>query len=168
MWRPEDWDATKIAKEAGKDYFFQPFSGVCEAGLKSIVEASADAMQKAIIAWIKTHELVEHNPLEGDPFDAYLVPVREIPSVDIVRKCQYCDKEELCGVGEANVPVCVDHYNEYLKCKRQEIDDVYQGIDKFHAHLDICEQCRNHCFDLCPVGATLLQEAATGGATSRH
>ena len=40
--------------------------------------------------------------------------------------------------------------------------DVYKRIDKFHAHLDACSQCRNHPFGLCTVGATLLKEAATG------
>lgn len=38
---------------------------------------------------------------------------------------------------------------------------VYQKIDKFHAHLDICSQCRNHPFDLCSIGARLLIDAAT-------
>ena len=26
----------------------------------------------------------------------------------------------------------------------------------YHAHLDKCAQCRNHPFNLCPVGAKLL------------
>jgi len=43
-----------------------------------------------------------------------------------MRKCHYCDKEELCGVGEDNVPVCEDHYDAYLKCKRQEIDEAFK------------------------------------------
>ena len=38
---------------------------------------------------------------------------------------------------------------------------VYQKIDKFHAHLDICSQCRNQPFNLCPIGARLLIDAAT-------
>ena len=38
--------------------------------------------------------------------------------------------------------------------------DVSVGIDKFHAHLDVCNQCRNHPFDLCPTGAQLLRAAA--------
>jgi len=29
-------------------------------------------------------------------------------------KCEYCDKEELVGVGKDNTPVCEEHYNEYL------------------------------------------------------
>ena len=82
-----------------------------------------------------------------------------------MRKCHYCDKEELCGVGADNIPVCEDHYGEYVKGKVQEADDVFRRIRKFHGHLDVCGQCRNHCFFLCPVGATLLREAATGGAT---
>ena len=41
-------------------------------------------------------------------------------------------------------------------------EDVYKRIDRFHAHLDVCSQCRNHCFELCPTGARLLKEAATG------
>jgi len=32
------------------------------------------------------------------------------------------------------------------------------GIDRFHAHLDVCEQCREHPFDLCRVGGRLLHE----------
>lgn len=34
--------------------------------------------------------------------------------------------------------------------------------DIFHAHLDVCAQCREHPFDLCPAGAVLLREAALG------
>ena len=40
--------------------------------------------------------------------------------------------------------------------------EVYERIDKFHAHLDICAQCRNHPFGLCATGAKLLKEAAAG------
>jgi hypothetical protein len=32
----------------------------------------------------------------------------------------------------------------------------------FHAHLDVCEQCANHPFELCKVGAELLELAAAG------
>ena len=31
------------------------------------------------------------------------------------RKCKYCGKPELCGVGKENTPVCEEHYNEYLE-----------------------------------------------------
>jgi hypothetical protein len=30
----------------------------------------------------------------------------------------------------------------------------------FHKHLDMCERCRNCPFNLCTVGAKLLQEGA--------
>jgi len=43
-----------------------------------------------------------------------------------MRKCQHCDKEELCGVGIDNIPVCEDHYDEYLNIKRQEIKEALQ------------------------------------------
>ncbi len=43
-------------------------------------------------------------------------------------------------------------------------EDVYKRIDKFHAHLDICSQCRRHPFGLCSIGAKLLKYAATGEA----
>ena len=36
------------------------------------------------------------------------------------------------------------------------------GIEAFHTHLDICQQCREHPFQLCSVGSPLLKEAATG------
>jgi len=42
-----------------------------------------------------------------------------------------------------------------------------EGTDRFFAHLDICSQCRNHPFDLCPTGARLLIEAATGSTGLR-
>lgn len=29
----------------------------------------------------------------------------------------------------------------------------------FHAHLDACRQCREHPFELCAVGATLINAA---------
>lgn len=41
-------------------------------------------------------------------------------------------------------------------------EEVYARIDKFHAHLDICSQCRNYPFGLCSTGAQLLREAAAG------
>ncbi len=34
------------------------------------------------------------------------------------------------------------------------------AVDSFHAHLDACEQCEKHPFDLCPIGAPLLLAAA--------
>ena len=39
-------------------------------------------------------------------------------------------------------------------------------IEKFHAHLDVCKQCRDHPFDLCPVGAPLLMAAGNAAAQS--
>jgi hypothetical protein len=32
---------------------------------------------------------------------------------------------------------------------------------KFHDHLDVCKQCREHPFGLCPIGAAALQQEAT-------
>lgn len=34
------------------------------------------------------------------------------------------------------------------------------GIQHFHAHLDVCKQCANNPFDLCPEGVKRLKEAA--------
>jgi hypothetical protein len=31
----------------------------------------------------------------------------------------------------------------------------------FHAHLDVCQQCANHPFELCKAGAELLELAAS-------
>jgi hypothetical protein len=36
-------------------------------------------------------------------------------------------------------------------------------IDDFHTHLDVCTQCREHPFDLCPRGVPLLKAAAEFG-----
>lgn len=30
-------------------------------------------------------------------------------------------------------------------------------VKAFHAHLDVCEQCRNNPFALCPTGLKLLE-----------
>ena len=38
------------------------------------------------------------------------------------------------------------------------------GVDRFHAHLDACEQCREHPFDLCATGSELIQVAAREAA----
>ena len=35
------------------------------------------------------------------------------------------------------------------------------AADNFHKHLDNCYRCRNRPFDLCPVGAFLLEAAAS-------
>lgn len=34
---------------------------------------------------------------------------------------------------------------------------VTDSMDKFHAHLDECKQCREHPFALCSVGGSLLR-----------
>ena len=43
-------------------------------------------------------------------------------------------------------------------------EEVYKLINEFHAHLDECGQCRNHCFNLCAIGAALLKKAGEAGA----
>lgn len=43
---------------------------------------------------------------------------------------------------------------------------VEQPGDKFHAHLDACEQCREHPFDLCLIGASLLASSLDGNGLS--
>jgi hypothetical protein len=41
---------------------------------------------------------------------------------------------------------------------------VQGALDKgepFHAHLEVCAQCRDHPFDLCPTGATAIRVQAS-------
>jgi len=33
-------------------------------------------------------------------------------------------------------------------------------VKAFHAHLDVCKWCDEHCFELCPEGQKLLKAAA--------
>ncbi|KKN59293.1 hypothetical protein LCGC14_0543920 [marine sediment metagenome] len=47
-----------------------------------------------------------------------------------MRKCEYCEKEELCGVGKANTPVCEEHFEDYLKGKRLEIETALKRAGK--------------------------------------
>ena len=35
------------------------------------------------------------------------------------------------------------------------------AADNFHAHLDVCPQCEQHPFDLCPIGHKLLMTVGT-------
>lgn len=35
-------------------------------------------------------------------------------------------------------------------------------MDRFHAHLDICYQCREHPFSLCKEGAKILTNPPSG------
>lgn len=35
------------------------------------------------------------------------------------------------------------------------------AADRFHRHLDGCQQCRNHPMNLCVAGADLLRRAVT-------
>jgi hypothetical protein len=56
----------------------------------------------------------------------------------------------------------------YISKKRREANrleydrsEVGAAMQEFHAHLDVCARCAPHPFNLCPIGAQLLQEAAT-------
>jgi hypothetical protein len=51
--------------------------------------------------------------------------------------------------------------NEWKKGVVEKESDL-ERITKFHKHLDICSQCRNHPFDLCKDGVILLKYTAIG------
>lgn len=42
---------------------------------------------------------------------------------------------------------------------------INDQVDAFHAHLDVCRQCREHPFAICPNGYKLLVDAATTAPT---
>lgn len=52
---------------------------------------------------------------------------------------------------------------------------AWDKLEAFHAHLDGCEQCRDHPFDLCPQGKAALEafvdraaaEASSGQMTGK-
>jgi len=41
-----------------------------------------------------------------------------------VRKCAYCGEPELCGVDKDNIPVCEQHFNEYLSSKMATVKKI--------------------------------------------
>lgn len=41
-------------------------------------------------------------------------------------------------------------------------EEFERDRDAFHAHLDVCRQCREQPMNLCPAGAPLLRVAALG------
>lgn len=43
--------------------------------------------------------------------------------------------------------------------ERSQLLDLQRAMNTFHAHLDGCEQCREHPMDLCPTGLPLLHAA---------
>lgn len=47
-----------------------------------------------------------------------------------MRKCAYCNKLELCGVGKDNTPVCEEHFNEYLAGKMAIAKKIVQLAKK--------------------------------------
>ena len=61
-------------------------------------------------------------------------------------------------IAVSNVKWFIENYTKLIKQVTAKTEQ--RGwIDMFHAHLDICSQCENHPFDLCPIGAMLLREA---------
>lgn len=42
------------------------------------------------------------------------------------------------------------------------------SISDFHAHLDVCQQCENNPFDLCPVGSNILFQLKMGNMNENH
>lgn len=36
----------------------------------------------------------------------------------------------------------------------------HQQSDRFHEHLDVCKQCEEHPFDLCPTGQKIMADLA--------
>ena len=45
-----------------------------------------------------------------------------------------------------------------LKLAHESLNTLNEMRDKFHAHLDECERCRNQPFNLCPTGAAIMSE----------
>jgi hypothetical protein len=45
-----------------------------------------------------------------------------------MRKCAYCDKEELCGIGESSTPVCGEHFDQYLARKLAPLKQVIANL----------------------------------------
>jgi hypothetical protein len=43
---------------------------------------------------------------------------------------------------------------------------VEEKTKLFHNHLDVCDQCREHPFNLCSTGDKLLKDAASGLAST--
>lgn len=85
MWRPDDWPKCPCDDCERKED--DKYGRLCDlaCGKYSAYlnrEVGANAMQKALIKWIKSHELTEYCPDEGDSFNAYLLPVKELPSVE--------------------------------------------------------------------------------------
>ena len=39
------------------------------------------------------------------------------------------------------------------------MEDKFNVTNEFHDHLDVCPHCREHVFNLCPVGAMALRRS---------
>ena len=47
-----------------------------------------------------------------------------------MRKCKYCGKPEIVGVGKDNIPVCEKHYNDYLKKQFKPLSNLLKSVAK--------------------------------------
>lgn len=97
--------------------------------------------------------------------------------------CYVCQKQTDCRpYGEGGKPICrpcMTSDPKRMETGKKEMAAAMQAAagpynapiilgengpeplaPEFHAHLDACERCRNQPMNLCPTGATMLQEAA--------
>jgi hypothetical protein len=95
----------------------------------------------------------------GNPFRA--IPPRNCPSEDLA----LARHEMMCGEASAWL------FEQGADVTRRVIAPASGNLlagrtslrelsDRFHAHLDVCQQCSRHPFELCGIGHRLLARAA--------
>ncbi len=72
MWRPKNWE--ELLDEVASE--LQGYEKCRE-----LLEAGADVLLKAIIAWIQEQDETTFCPDEGDEFDCFLVPTRALQAL---------------------------------------------------------------------------------------
>lgn len=77
MWRPKLYTKNPYPYQG-----YPAHKAGAEAQWEEASEAGVDTGINIMIGWLQGHEVITHHPLEGDPFDCYLVPVKDIPSVE--------------------------------------------------------------------------------------
>lgn len=68
-------------------------------------------------------------------------------------------------MSEGTMPCTCNRYPHHVHCAGSNLtatmDRLAKVADEFHGHLDVCKRCADQPFNLCPVGAQLLQRAGT-------
>lgn len=93
-------------------------------------------------------------------------PAQLVKLGEMRQRIEQAVKDAGYELGEASlvrmlITVAISHHAATRNGTDTKVVNVTDPMDAFHAHLDICQQCRDNPFALCAEGSKLLHQAAT-------